>query len=222
MAAMRILLVEDDLLLGESVVTALELAGYVVDWLKDGNSAIAAMQAPIVHDMVLLDIGLPDVSGTVVLKSMRDSGVAIPTIILTANEAISDRVAGLDAGADDYIVKPCDMDEVFARIRSLDRRLKGRASDEVEVGDLILQPSNHQILYKGEELELTKNEFHVLQILIERSGHPVLKSYMEDSLYAWGSEIASNAVEVYVSKLRKKIGRETIRTIHGIGYRLDP
>ena len=142
-------------------------------------------------------------------------------MILTARDAIADRVTGLDAGADDYVIKPFDMEEVFARIRSLDRRLKGRPADELIVGDLVLQPSDHQIFYCGEELEFTKNEFNVLQTLMERAGRPVLKSYLEESLYAWGSEICSNAVEVYIYRLRKKIGKECIKTVHGIGYKMD-
>ncbi|MEH6550009.1 MAG: response regulator [Pseudomonadales bacterium] len=219
---MRILLVEDDLLLGESVLAALELGGHTADWVKDGKSAIGALQNPLMHDLVLLDIGLPDIPGTKVLKKIRADGIDIPTIILTARDAISDRVAGLDAGADDYIVKPFDIDEVFARIRSVDRRLKGRASDELVAGDIVLKPAQRQIFFKGDELELTNNEFSVLQTLVERVGSPVLKSYLEDSLYSWGAEVSSNTVEVYISHLRKKLGRDVIKTIHGVGYRLEP
>lgn len=218
---MKILLVEDDSLLGESVVAALELGGYVVDWVKNGRSAISTLHTPLVYDLVLLDIGLPDISGLDILKKTRARGLDVPILILTARDAVADRVAGLDAGADDYVIKPFDMGEVFARIRSLDRRLKGRPSDELIVGDLVLQPSNHQIFYCGEELALTKNEFNVLQVLIERSGRPVLKTFLEDSLYSWGSEISSNTVEVYISHLRKKIGKENIKTIHGVGYKMD-
>jgi DNA-binding response OmpR family regulator len=218
---MKILLVENDLLLGESVVAAMQLGGYVIDWVKDGVSAVSALQTTLIYDLVLLDIGLPDISGLDVLKKARSHGLDVPVLILTARDAVADRVAGLDAGADDYVIKPCDMKEVFARIRSLDRRLKGRPSDELIVGDLVLQPSNHEILYCGEELVLTKNEFNVLQTLIERAGRPVLKSYLEESLYAWGSEICSNAVEVYIHRLRKKIGKENIKTIHGIGYKME-
>ena len=218
---MKILLVENDLLLGESVVAAMQLGGYVIDWVKDGVSAVSALQTTLIYDLVLLDIGLPDISGLDVLKKARSHGLDVPVLILTARDAVADRVAGLDAGADDYVIKPFDRKEVFARIRSLDRRLKGRPSDELIVGDLVLQPSNHEILYCGEELVLTKNEFNVLQTLIERAGRPVLKSYLEESLYAWGSEICSNAVEVYIHRLRKKIGKENIKTIHGIGYKME-
>lgn len=218
---MKILLVEDDLLLGESVVAALQLGGYVVDWVKDGRSAISALQTTLTYHLVLLDIGLPDISGLDVLKKVRGRDLDVPILILTARDAIADRVTGLDAGADDYVIKPFDMEEVFARIRSLDRRLKGRPADELIVGDLVLQPSDHQIFYCGEELEFTKNEFNVLQTLMERAGRPVLKSYLEESLYAWGSEICSNAVEVYIYRLRKKIGKECIKTVHGIGYKMD-
>ena len=217
---MRILLVEDDIQLGESVQIALELGGYVVDWVRDGNSALSALRHQELHDLVLLDIGLPDIPGTTVLKKLRARSSDVPVLVLTARDAIGDRVAGLDAGADDYLVKPFDMLEVFARIRSLDRRAKGRSSDEVVAGDLVLHPADHQILFKGGELELTKNEFNVLQTLIERAGHPVLKSFIEESLYAWGAEVSSNTVEVYVSRLRKKIGKETIVTIHGVGYKV--
>jgi len=218
---MRILLVEDDLQLGESVQIALELGGYVVDWVMDGNSALGALHHQELHDLVLLDIGLPDIPGTTVLKKLRAKGSDVPVLVLTARDAIDDRVAGLDAGADDYLIKPFDMLEVFARIRSLDRRAKGRSSDEVVAGDLVLFPANHQILFKGEELELTKNEFNVLQTLIERAGHPVLKSFLEESLYAWGAEVSSNTVEVYVSRLRKKVGKAAIRTVHGVGYKVE-
>ena len=218
---MRILLVEDDELLGESVLEALKLGGYVVDWVRDGQSAINTFLTPEVHDLVLLDIGLPDISGMDVLNKVRDFGIDVPILILTARDAVSERVAGLDAGADDYVIKPFDMDEVFARIRSLDRRQKGRTSDKLIVGDLELHPSNHQIFYCGEEVELTKNEFNVLRTLIERAGHPVLKSFLGDSLYSWGEEVSSNTVEVYISRLRKKIGKENIKTIHGLGYKLE-
>ena len=218
---MRILLVEDDLQLGESVQIALELGGYVVDWVKDGNSALGALHHQELHDLVLLDLGLPDIPGTTVLKKLRDRSSDVPVLVLTARDSINDKVIGLDAGADDYLVKPFDILEVFARIRSLDRRAKGRSSDEVVVGDLLLRPAKHQILFRGDELELTKNEFNVLQTLIERAGHPVLKSFLEDSLYAWGAEVSSNTVEVYVSRLRKKVGKEVIRTIHGVGYKVD-
>jgi two-component system response regulator QseB len=218
---MRILLVEDDFLLGESIVAALQLEGYAIDWVQNGQTAIHSLSMPETHDLMLLDLGLPDMSGIKILQKIRKSDNPIPTIILTAQNRISDRVQGLDAGADDYLTKPFDINELTARIRSVSRRSQGRASGEIEKGLLTLNSASHEVTHHGKAVNLTRREFTIFQILFENEGHAVTKTRLEESLYAWGDDVESNTIEVYISRLRKKIDRDLILTLRGIGYKLE-
>jgi DNA-binding response OmpR family regulator len=217
---MRILLVEDDELIGDAIKTGLGQEKYTVDWVKDGNSAVLAMKNEI-FDLVILDIGLPQLSGIEVLKAVRGFGNTTPVLVLTARDSISDRVAGLDSGADDYLSKPFDMDELVARIRALLRRSSGRANPILSHGEINLDPASHQVTRAGEVVELSGREFAILQILMEYHGKVMSKSRLEEELYGWSSDVESNTVEVYIHHLRKKLGSELIRTIRGVGYMID-
>jgi DNA-binding response OmpR family regulator len=217
---MRILLVEDDELIGDAVKTSLEQEKYTVDWVKDGNSAVLAMKNET-FDLVILDIGLPQRSGLEVLKEVRGLGNVTPMLVLTARDTVSDRVAGLDSGADDYLAKPFDMDELVARIRALLRRSSGRANPILTHGDISLDPAAHQVTRAGDVVELSGREFAILQVLMEYHGKVMSKSRLEEELYGWSSDVESNTVEVYIHHLRKKLGSDLIRTIRGVGYMID-
>lgn len=217
---MRILLVEDDDLIGDAIKNGLEQEKYTVDWVKDGNSAILAMKNEL-FDLVVLDIGLPQRSGLEVLKEVRGVGNVTPVLVLTARDTVSDRVAGLDSGADDYLSKPFDMDELVARIRALLRRSRGRANPILTHGDISLDPAAHQVMRAGEVVELSGREFAILQVLMEYHGKVMSKSRLEEELYGWSSDVESNTVEVYIHHLRKKLGSDLIRTIRGVGYMID-
>jgi len=217
---MRILLVEDDELLGDAIKTGLRQEKYTTDWVQDGNSASLALKNEI-FDLVVLDIGLPRRSGLEVLKELRDAGIATPVLILTARDTISDRVQGLDTGADDYLTKPFDMEELVARIRALLRRSSGRATPLLTHGDITLDPASHQVVRAGTTVELSGREFAILQVLLEFSGKVMSKSRLEEELYGWSSDIESNTVEVYIHHLRKKLGSDLIRTIRGVGYMIN-
>ena len=214
---MRILLVEDDPQLGDGLTIGLRQAGFAVDWLKDGNSADHALQAEN-FDLVVLDLGLPRLSGMAVLTRARARGQTLPVLILTARDATGDKVAGLDAGADDYLVKPIDLDELTARIRALTRRSAGRAVPLLAHGDLALDPAAHSVTLAGQAVELSSREFSLLQLLLENAGRVLTRSQLEQSLYGWRDEPDSNALEVHVPHLRKKLGSELIRTLRGVGY----
>ena len=217
---MRILLVEDDALLGKGTKIGLEQRGYAVDWVRDGESAETAL---ITHDYaaVLLDLGLPKRDGMSVLPRLRRRGYTNAILILTARDAIPDRVLGLDAGADDFIVKPFDLDELAARIRAGVRRSKGRAHGKIQRGFLIVEPGTHSVSIRDEVVDLTAREFSLLLTLLEQKGRILTRSQLEEALYAWGEEIESNAVEVHIHHLRKKLGKELIKTVHGFGYRIE-
>ncbi len=217
---MRILLVEDDLLLGESIKEALQFEGHAVDWITSGLEALSVMSNVSPHELILLDIGLPDMDGIEVLAQSRHKGLIIPVIILTARDGLHDRIGGLDAGADDYLVKPFDIEELFARMRSLVRRAAGRATDEFIFGSFKLFVKNYTVFCEGRDLEVTRSEFELLSRLIQSKGRAVSKQVLEDALFAWDSQVSSNAVEVYMSRLRKKLPKDSIETIRGIGYRL--
>lgn len=217
---MRILLVEDDDLIGDAIKNGLEQEKYTADWVKDGNSAILAMKNET-FDLVVLDIGLPQRSGLEVLKEVRGSGNVTPVLVLTARDTVSDRVAGLDSGADDYLAKPFDMDELVARIRALLRRSRGRANPILTHGDISLDPAAHKVTRAGEVVELSGREFAILQVLMEYHGKVMSKSRLEEELYGWSSDVESNTVEVYIHHLRKKLGSDLIRTIRGVGYMID-
>jgi two-component system response regulator QseB len=214
---MRLLLVEDDPMIGASVQKGLRQDGFAVDWVRDGSAAELAV-ANEVYDLLLLDLGLPKKSGLDVLESLRKRGNSTPVLVLTARDAVADRVKGLDSGADDYLIKPFDLDELAARIRALLRRQTGRAEPLIRHGELTLNPSTHLATLRDEELALTAREFALLHVLLQRPGAILSRAQLEENLYGWGEEIESNAVEVYVHSLRKKLGADFIRNVRGVGY----
>ncbi len=217
---MRILLVEDDDLLGDGLQVALSNEGHTVEWVEDGESADAALRAGA-FDLVVLDLRLPKMSGLEVLRALRGRGDATPVLILTAMDAIDDRVKGLDLGADDYLVKPFDMKEFFARVRSLERRAKGRASVALEVGPIALDPTAHAVSVSGQRIELSHKEFLVLRVLMEHAGQYLSRAQIEDRLYQWNNPVSSNAVEVHIHHLRKKLGVDLIKNVRGVGYIME-
>ena len=214
---MRILLVEDDAMIGESVAAGLRHAGHTVDWVQDGLAAEAAL-SPLVHELVLLDLGLPRKLGLDVLKGLRAGGADLPVVIITARDAVADRIAGLDAGADDYILKPFDLDELGARIRAVARRRAGRAAPEIEYGALRLDPAKRRAFVDGREVALSGREFALLEALLERPGAVLSRAQLEERIYGWQQEIESNAVEVHIHSIRRKLGADMIRTLRGVGY----
>ena len=214
---MRLLLVEDDPMIGVSVQRGLKQEGYSVDWVRDGAAAELAV-ANGVYELILLDLGLPRKSGLELLAALRRKGVATPVLVITARDSVADRVKGLDAGADDYLVKPFDLDELSARVRALLRRQGGRASPVLDVGPLSLDPAAHTVTLDGAPVALSKREFSLLQALMKQPGVPLSRAQIEESLYGWGEEIESNAVEVHIHSLRRKIGTERIRNVRGVGY----
>lgn len=216
---MRLLLVEDDAMIGAAARDGLRQDGFAVDWVRDGGQAEAAL-ATGVHEMVLLDLGLPRRDGLSILRSMRARSDETPVIILTARDAVADRVAGLDAGADDYVVKPFDLEEVEARVRALIRRRAGRARSRVKVGPLTLDPATHEVAWHGRRVELSGREYALLAALAERPGAILSRAQLEERLYGWSEEIGSNAIEVYVHGLRRKLEPGFIRNVRGLGYTL--
>ena len=217
---MRILLVEDDPLLGDGIQTALRQQEYTIDWLQDGIEASAALTHQE-YDLVVLDLGLPGKPGLQVLKELRGKGKGVPVLILTAQGDTEDRVAGLDAGADDYLTKPFDIAELFARIRALIRRAGGRAQPIIHYGDIDIDPAAHQVSRNGDVVGLSRREFAVLLELLENQGRVLSRSRLEHGLYGMDEEVESNAVEVHIHHLRKKLGSELIRTIRGVGYMIE-
>lgn len=214
---MRILLVEDDSMIGESVRKGLRQDGFTVDWVKDGRAAEAAL-AGGVHDLVLLDLGLPVRDGIDVLKTLRQKGNRIPVLVLTARDAIADRVRGLSAGADDYLIKPFDFEELTARIHALLRRQAGRAETAIRHGAVTLDPATHAATLNGQSIALSAREFTLLAALLERPGVVLSVSQLEQKIYGWDEEVGSNTVEVYIHSLRKKLGADFIRNVRGVGY----
>ncbi|MBA6413510.1 response regulator transcription factor [Parahaliea sp. F7430] len=216
---MRILLVEDDQQLGESLEAALRLEGYAVDWLDSGEAVRAALGATP-YDLLLLDLGLPGVPGMQVLRQLRADKHSLPVMILTARRTLGDKVDGLDAGADDYLTKPFEMDELFARLRSLLRREGSHKSKELEAAGIVLDPVLRTVSFGGEALSLTAREFAILEILMRNAGRFVSRARLEEGIYSWGEEVGSNTIEVYVSRLRKYFGSDCIETMRGVGYRM--
>ena len=214
---MRILLVEDDPELGDGLTVGLRQEGLAVDWLKDGNSADQALQSES-FDLVVLDLGLPRLSGMEVLTRARSRGQTMPVLILTARDATGDKVSGLDAGADDYLVKPINLDELSARIRALARRSAGRSVPLLSHGNITLDPAARTVMLSGQAVELSGREFSLLEVLLENAGRVLSRSHLEQSLYGWRDEPDSNALEVHIHHLRKKLGSELIRTLRGVGY----
>jgi two-component system response regulator QseB len=214
---MRVLLIEDDGMIAQGLQTALRQSGFAIDWMRDGNSAAAALQTTV-FDVVLLDLGLPQKDGIDVLRGLRKRGDSTPVIILTARDEIQHRIAGLDAGADDYIVKPFDLDEVMARMRSVLRRVAGRGDPSIRHGNLRLDPASRTVERDGTPVGLSAHEYAVLEALLQRPGAVLSRAQLEDRLYGWDEQIGSNAVEVYIHGLRRKLGSEAIRTLRGVGY----
>ncbi|MCP5196004.1 MAG: winged helix-turn-helix domain-containing protein [Gammaproteobacteria bacterium] len=216
---MRLLLVEDDPMIGNSLRQGLRSEGFAVDWVQDGHSAELAVETNT-YALVLLDLGLPKKDGLAVLHHWRRCGLTVPVLILTARDAVPDRVKGLDSGADDYLVKPFDLTELLARIRALLRRQTGRAQDLIESGALRLDPITHTVDYRGQPVSLSAREFALLHALLETPGAVLSREQLEDRLYGWGEEVESNTVEVHIHHLRRKLNPKIIRTVRGIGYRL--
>lgn len=214
---MRILIVEDNDLVGDGLLVGLKGMGYAADWVRDGEAAWRALMTESFAAMVL-DLGLPKLGGLELLKRLRSHSLNIPVLILTARDAVADRIEGLDAGADDYLVKPCDLGELAARLRALIRRADGQAYPLTEIGPLQLDPATHQVIYHGHPVELSAKEFALLHELARTPGRPISRESLVVRLYPWGSEIESNAIEVHIHHLRKKIAPEVITTLRGVGY----
>lgn len=214
---MRLLLVEDDSMIGESVRQGLRQDGFTVDWVQDGRAAELALRNEV-YDLLVLDLGLPKKDGLDVLKTLRLRGNRIPVLILTARDTVADRVKGLDSGADDYLVKPFDLDELAARIRALLRRQSGRADPAIQFGDLLLNPATHEVTFQGQPLSLSAREFSLLEVFLDRPGAVLSREQLEEKLYGWGEEVESNTVEVYIHALRRKLGQDFIKNVRGVGY----
>jgi len=218
---MRILLAEDDPMIGAGVRQGLRQDGFTVDWVRDGQAALTALRERV-HDLVVLDLGMPRVAGLDVLRATRRAGDTRPVLILTARDALADRVAGLDAGADDYLVKPFELEELAARLRALARRGAGRAAPKIVAGALEVDPAAHTVRLDGARVALSAREFALLHALAERPGSVLSRAQLEDKLYGWNEEVESNAVEVHIHALRRKLGADTIRNVRGVGWTLAP
>jgi two-component system response regulator QseB len=217
---MRILLVEDDELLGEAVKTGLTQHGYIVDWVKDGDSGKHALFSEL-FDLIVLDLGLPRLPGLNLLKQIRTEKITTPVLILTARESIEDRVKGLDLGADDYLTKPFDLEELSARVRALIRRSTGRAESLITYKHITLDPASHTVTCYGEEMNVPRREFSLLQKLLENKGQVLSRDQLMQSVYGWDEDVDSNALEVHIHNLRKKLDAAFIRTIRGVGYMVE-
>ncbi len=217
---MRLLLVEDDALLGDGICEGLRQTGFAVDWLRDGRAAQLALEDQS-HALMVLDLGLPRLSGMDLLAWLRGRGSTLPVLILTARDTVQDRVQGLDSGADDYLVKPFDLEELAARIRALLRRQAGRAAPLIRHGALTLDPAAHAVTQDGKPVELSPREFTILEILLENAGRVQSRERLEQSLYGWEGEVESNALEVHIHHLRRKLGSNLIRTLRGVGYVIE-
>lgn len=218
---MRILLVEDDPMIGKTLQQALQQDGYAVDWVTDGEAGrVAITTAQDAYVLVLLDLGLPRKGGLALLRELRREGNRIRVLVVTARDAVADRVEGLDAGADDYLTKPFSLDELTARIRALLRRDVTREDNVLRHGELALDTAAHTVTKGGRTIDVSAREFALLAALLERPGAALSKMQLEERIYRWGDEVESNAVEVHIHNLRKKLGSETIRTLRGVGYAL--
>ena len=214
---MHILIVEDDLMLGEGLQVGLRQAGFQPEWVKDGETAWHTLQ----HDAfsaVVLDLGLPKMDGLDVLKRARASEQKLPVLVLTARDTAQDVIAGLDSGADDYMIKPCDLGELAARLRALIRRASGTAAPVMQIGALSLDPASRQIKYESREIELSPREFDLLHELMLNVGKVLTRAQLESKIYPWGEEVESNALEVHVHHIRRKINADIIKTVRGVGY----
>ena len=216
---MRLLVIEDDPMIGRAVVAGLQEGGYAVDWVRDGGEAELAL-ANRVYDLALLDLGLPRRDGLEILKGLRRRGNRLPVVIITARDAVADRIAGLDHGADDYLVKPFDLDELLARARAVIRRREGRASPQMSCGVLSVDPVKRLVTFRGAPVDLSAREFAVLEALMKEPGAVVSREKLEDAVYGWGEEVGSNTIEVHLHHLRRKLKPELIRNVRGVGYRI--
>jgi len=217
---MRLLLAEDDDKLGKGIRTGLRYEGHAVDWVKDGNTALSALRNES-YDVLVLDLGLPQLTGLEVLDKLREEGLSLPVLILTARDSIDDRISGLDRGADDYVVKPFDLDELSARIRALSRRVVGRTVTVINYRDIVLDPASLTVRKSGKIVEMPIRSFSVLQKLLENEGRVQSRTRLEESLYSWKDDIESNVLEVHIHNIRKRFGSKFIRTIRGVGYIVD-
>ncbi len=217
---MRILVVEDDNLLGDGITRALTREGDAADWLTNAEDAWHSLQ--VEHfDCLILDLGLPGMDGLSLLRQLRKAGSTLPVLILTARDAIEDRIAGLDAGADDYLLKPFDLAELRARLRAVTRRYKGYSDTQLHLGDIEIDTQAQGVRYQGEAISLSRREYGILLALAENAGKVLSRSRLEESLYGWGNEVESNSVEVHIHHLRKKLSASVIRTVRGVGYMMD-
>lgn len=216
---MRILIAEDDPQLGDGLTVGLRQEGYAVDWVKDGIAADLALKAEQ-YDLLVLDLGLPRMDGMSLLKQLRGRGESLPILILTARDTLPDKIGGLDQGADEYLIKPIRLEELAARIRALTRRAAGRSMPVLEVGEIVLNPATRTVSRQGCPVLCTQKEFVLLQILMENAGRVLTRAQIDTALYSWRDAPDSNAIEVHIHGLRKKLGSETIKTLRGIGYTL--
>lgn len=214
---MRILVVEDDALLGDGIQAGLKQQGFSADWVRDGEAALHAIENEA-YAAVVLDLGLPRRSGLEVLKSLRQQKNPVPVLILTARDTVEDRITGLDAGADDYLIKPFDLGELSARLRALTRRAGGQAAAILTVGELSLNPAARTVSYRGEDKNLSAREFDLLQVFMNSAGRVLSREQLVSALYAWGEEIESNAIDVHLHHLRKKLSPDIVQTLRGVGY----
>jgi two-component system response regulator QseB len=218
-ATMRVLLIEDDAMIGRAAGRGLRDAGFAVDWVTDGAAGQAAA-ANGVYDAVVLDLGLPRLDGMSLLQRLRARRDPVPVLIISARDAVADRIAGLNAGADDYLLKPFDLDELIARLRALIRRQAGTAAGVMTAGGLSLDPVARRVTLEGRDLSLTAREFALLEALVRRPGAVLSRERLEESIYGWGEEVGSNAVEVHLHNLRRKLGTQLIRNVRGVGYKI--
>ncbi len=217
---MRLLLVEDDESLGDAVKTGLSQFGYIVDWLRDGEIAKQILKSEN-FELIILDLGLPRLSGLALLQFIRQEGNATPVIILTARDSVEDRVKGLDSGADDYMTKPFDLNELSARIRALTRRAQGRADTEINYRNITLDPVSHSVTMDNIPINISRREFALLLKLLENVGQVLSREQLMQSIYSWDDDVDSNTLEVHIHNLRKKLNGDFIRTIRGIGYMVE-
>jgi two-component system response regulator QseB len=216
---MRILLIEDDAMIGRAVRRGLADAGFAVDWVTDGRAAELALHNDV-YDLAVLDLGLPKKDGMAILASLRSMGNAMPVLIASARDTVRDRIAGLEAGADDYVLKPFDLDELVARVRALLRRNAGSGSPLLKFGTLVLDPLRKVVTQGDFTIDLSAKEFAVLEALMQRPGAVLSRAQLEESVYGWGDEVGSNAIEVHLHHLRKKLGAAAIKNVRGVGYRV--
>ncbi len=214
---MRVLLVEDDLMIGESLSEALQDEAYTVDWVKDGRQAVLTLKIQP-YDIILLDLGLPEIDGMGVLTVIRDAKIETPVLIITARDDVKDCIKGLDSGADDYVVKPFELGEVFARMRVLIRRAQGKADNQLSVANLMLDTAHKRVVMDDAAIDLTAKEYMLLTTFMLAPEKVMSKTELEDSLYGWGGEVESNAIEFLIHNLRKKLGQDRIKNVRGLGW----